>query len=362
MQFDAEIELLAKRLAYLKEKKKQCSSSTTSVISEEISDENPYSRLIALQKLGIVNDYKKIRDFTAVIVGIGGVGSVAADMLTRVGIGKMILIDFDIVTLANMNRLFYQPFQQGQYKVDAAKTTLLSINQDVTIETYKHNICTVEHYPEFLELLQTGSLHQTPVDVVLCCVDNFDGRLTVNRACVDLNIPMCESGVSEDAMSCHVQFIHPGFACYECMPPLVSVDSSVKPLKREGVCAASLPTTMTLVASIMVHSVLKFLLQFGEIHSYISCNAFSDYFQVFDMKPNPDCTIQQCRERNVLHQKTPKPKVKQIEEEEIRAPRENEWGIEVVGNETSSTLQLNEPVQVDSKASLESLIQQFTSL
>lgn len=47
---------------------------------------------------------KKIRDFTILIVGVGGVGSVVAEMLTRCGIGKLILYDYDKVELANMNR------------------------------------------------------------------------------------------------------------------------------------------------------------------------------------------------------------------------------------------------------------------
>lgn len=51
-------------------------------------------------------------------------GSVTAEMLTRCGIGKLILFDYDKVELANMNRLFYQPHQAGLSKVEAAKLTL----------------------------------------------------------------------------------------------------------------------------------------------------------------------------------------------------------------------------------------------
>lgn len=59
------------------------------------------------------------------------------------------------------------------------------------------------------------------VDLVLCCVDNYTARITVNRACLRLGLPWLESGVSEDALSGHVQHMLPGrTACYECMPPL----------------------------------------------------------------------------------------------------------------------------------------------
>jgi ubiquitin-like modifier-activating enzyme 5 len=59
----------------------------------------------------IVKDYQIIRQKTVVIVGIGGIGSVVAEMLTRCGIGKLILFDYDKVELANMNRLFFTPAQ-----------------------------------------------------------------------------------------------------------------------------------------------------------------------------------------------------------------------------------------------------------
>ncbi|KAL3076791.1 hypothetical protein niasHS_011528 [Heterodera schachtii] len=78
----------------------------------------------ALQRMGIVQNYEQIREKTVVVVGVGGVGSVVAEMLTRCGIGKLILFDYDKVKLANMNRLFYQPHQSGQSKVEAARDTL----------------------------------------------------------------------------------------------------------------------------------------------------------------------------------------------------------------------------------------------
>ncbi|CAF3892638.1 unnamed protein product [Rotaria sp. Silwood1] len=63
-------------------------------MSAEVVDTNPYSRLMALQRMGIVQDYERIRDYSVMIVGVGGVGSVAAEMLTRCGIGKVIYISY----------------------------------------------------------------------------------------------------------------------------------------------------------------------------------------------------------------------------------------------------------------------------
>ena len=66
-------------------------------MSAEVVDSNPYSRLMALQRMGIVQDYERIRDKTVAIVGIGGVGSVAAEMLTRCGVGRLMMYDYDTV-------------------------------------------------------------------------------------------------------------------------------------------------------------------------------------------------------------------------------------------------------------------------
>ena len=116
------MEDLIKRIAELEkelllEKSKNESTSIPrpqiSQMSSEVLDSNPYSRLMALKRMGIVEDYEKIRDYTVVIVGVGGVGSVTAEMLARCGIGKLILFDYDKVEMANMNRLFFQPHQSG---------------------------------------------------------------------------------------------------------------------------------------------------------------------------------------------------------------------------------------------------------
>ena len=59
---------------------------------------------MALKRMGIVNNYEDIRNKAVLVVGLGGVGSVAAEMLTRCGVGKLLLFDYDTVEIANMNR------------------------------------------------------------------------------------------------------------------------------------------------------------------------------------------------------------------------------------------------------------------
>lgn len=109
---------------------------------------------MALKRMGIVKDYERIREFTVAVVGVGGVGSVTAEMLTRCGIGRLILFDYDTVELANMNRLFFQPHQAGRTKVQAAAETLRNINPDVDILTFNYNITTVENFEHFTKIIR----------------------------------------------------------------------------------------------------------------------------------------------------------------------------------------------------------------
>ncbi|KAF5730951.1 NAD(P)-binding Rossmann-fold superfamily protein [Tripterygium wilfordii] len=272
-------------------------------MSAEVVDSNPYSRLMALQRMGIVQNYERIREFSVAIVGIGGVGSVAAEMLTRCGIGRLLLYDYDKVELANMNRLFFRPDQVGMTKTDAAVQTLSEINPDVVLESYTMNITTVQDFETFMSSLKNKSFRPSKpgsgVDLVLSCVDNYEARMAVNQACNELNQTWMESGVSEDAVSGHIQLLIPGeTACFACAPPLV-VASGVdeRTLKREGVCAASLPTTMGVVAGLLVQNTLKFLLKFGDVSPYLGYNSLKDYFPTMEMRPNPQCSNAACLER-----------------------------------------------------------------
>ena len=293
--------------------------------------------------MGVVPNYADIRFKTVIVVGVGGVGSVAAEMLVRCGVGKLIIFDYDKVELANMNRLFYTPDQCGMSKVAAARKSLSFINPDVEFEDYNYNITTVDNFEHFMSRISTGSLKGGPVDLVLSCVDNFQARMSVNQACNELGQTWIESGVSEDAVSGHIQLIKPGeLACFECAPPLIvasGVDEST--LKREGVCAASLPTTMGIVAGFLVQNALKFMLGFGETATYLGYIALREHFPQMALRPNPECTSYWCRKQQAAYQKRkaeldaaealkPKPPPK---EEEAVVHESNEWGIEMCGSD-----------------------------
>lgn len=322
-------------------------------MSSEVVADNPYSRLMALKRMGIVDNYESIRGKTVAIVGVGGVGSVAAEMLTRCGIGKLILFDYDKVELANMNRLFFRPEQSGLSKVDAAVETLRNINPDVSYESYNYDVTSVENFDHFMDRLTHGGTNEgIPVDLVLSCVDNFAARNAINAACNELDQAWFESGVSEDAVSGHVQLIVPGrLACFSCAPPLV-VASGIdeRTLKRDGVCAASLPTTMGIVAGLLVQACLKWLLGFGNVSDYLGYSAIKDFFPTMTLRPNPNCSDSWCirRQRDASKRDAETAAVaKQQEadkdEDELSDPHpDNEWGISVIDDPADAETAINQ--------------------
>ena len=155
-------------------------------------------------------DFSKLRNKSALVVGVGGLGATVAEILTRVGIGRLVLIDYDKLEIANMNRLIYKPSQVGMYKVEALKEYLFEISQDVDIVAYPNDITTGEGYKTFIEETEKS-------DVVFGCVDTFGVRLFMNAKCVKKGKTFIDGGASLDGIRGSVQVVIPGkTACYRC--------------------------------------------------------------------------------------------------------------------------------------------------
>ena len=112
--------------------------------------------------------------------------------------------------------------------------------------------------------------------------------------------------------------------------------------RREGVCAASLPTTMGIVAGFLVQNALKYLLEFGEVSEYCGYIALKDHFPRMTLRPNPDCVSSWCRKQQAAFQKREAerkaaealcPAAAAAPEAEQPLHASNEWGIEVESDE-----------------------------
>jgi ubiquitin-like modifier-activating enzyme 5 len=321
--------------------------------------------------MGVLDNYEKIRDYSVIIVGVGGVGSVTAEMLVRCGVGKLILFDYDKIENANMNRLFYTPDQIGMEKVVAAKQTLEKINPDVKIEAYSMNITTSENFDKFCECIEKGGLNNDRISIILSCVDNYGARMTINKACNKLNQIWMESGVSENAMSGHIQFIIPGeTACFSCAPPLVvAEEGNEKKIKREGVCTASLPTTMGIIAGFLAQNFLKWALDFGNVSYLLNYNALLNYFSDEVLIPNPQCNDENCikcqkifEESKISRKNKVKKKEENLKDDKKEKESNNDWGIKIVEECEESTQVKTVTETKENDMSLEELKKQFSML
>lgn len=129
---------------------------------------------------------KALSDATVVIVGLGGIGSVVAPMLAKMGVGNLILVDKATVKTNNLSRQMYTENDIGAHKVLIAKEKLLKINP----------FCEVEEFPyEFSWLIKTCRIIMTKADLILDCTDNADVRWEIEDFCKEYNIPWIYASV-----------------------------------------------------------------------------------------------------------------------------------------------------------------------
>lgn len=176
-----------------------------------------------------------------------------------------------------------------------------------------------------------------------------------------------ESGVSENAMSGHIQFIIPGeTACFSCAPPLVvAEEGNEKNIKREGVCTASLPTTMGIIAGFLAQNFLKWSLSFGEVSYLLSYNALLNYFSNDILMPNPQCSDDnciKCQKEFADNKISRKPIKKEAEKPKEVKKEENDWGIKIVSESEGEAKVVEVKDCKEDKMSLDDLKKQFSML
>jgi sulfur-carrier protein adenylyltransferase/sulfurtransferase len=166
-----------------------------------------YSRQLKIPEFG-EEGQERLKKSHAVIVGVGGLGCTSATYLAVAGIGRMTLVDFDVVELSNLNRqIFYGEDDIGEEKVLVAQRRLSELNSAVELVPIRAKI-TEENVLRMINEAQ----------VVVDGLDNFGTRLLVNSACIKRNIPYIYGGVSRFRGS--MTTILPGeTACLACFYP-----------------------------------------------------------------------------------------------------------------------------------------------
>jgi ubiquitin-like modifier-activating enzyme 5 len=247
-----------------------------------------YSRLMQFP----FADFSKLAEKRVLIIGVGGLGAVSAEILTRCGVGTIVLMDYDTLEEANLNRLIYETSHVGKKKVDALESHLKKANPDVTVVAHPFDITDGKGFDLFVE--EVGRC-----DVMLGCVDTFQVRLFMNSQCVKARKPLIDGGASIDGVNGSVHVVIPGETpCFRCNRPVMDdkAQAEVRKVDRTdeatGVCHfTSLPTTMGIISSLQCQEVLKFLLGFGHMASYLMYHGLEGVLERYDWERDPDCPI-----------------------------------------------------------------------
>jgi molybdopterin/thiamine biosynthesis adenylyltransferase len=165
-----------------------------------------------------------LREASVLVVGAGALASPVASYLAGAGVGRLGLVDSDVVEISNLPRqyLHFTP-DAGEPKVESAASKLRFLNPDVLVETYQ----------VWLDDGNAAALVEGN-DLVVDCSDSFDTRYNVNAACCDAGVPLVEGGVV--GWSGLVMAIRPGeSACYRCAFPDPPAPGSVPTCAEAGV-------------------------------------------------------------------------------------------------------------------------------
>ena len=191
-------------------------------------------------------EQNKLSNSTVAVIGLGGLGGHISEQLSRLGIGRLILIDADKVDESNLNRqLFATEKNVGQLKAEAAKERLSNVNSSIDYKCYS------EYFDETnAEKILCG------VDIVIDAVDNIETRFVLQKVCKKLNVPMVHGSIG--GWYGQVSFIAPGDDTLD----LIYTDKQGKGVEKK---LGNPSFTPALVASLEVSEALKYLLKKGEL-------------------------------------------------------------------------------------------------
>jgi adenylyltransferase/sulfurtransferase len=234
-----------------------------------------YARHLALPEVGETGQLR-LRDASVALVGAGGLGSPLALYLAAAGVGRIGLVEFDMVDLSNLQRqILYGSDQIGHKKIEAARHRLEALNPAIRIETHP-----VRLDPQnALDVLRG-------YDVVADGADNFATRYLVNDACLCLGKPDVQGSVLRFEGHLSV-FCAPNGPCYRCLFPEPPPPELTPSCAEAGVLGV-LPAV---IGSLQATEVLKLLLGLGSplIGRFLIYDALRVAFREVAVERDPEC-------------------------------------------------------------------------
>ncbi|GAK25763.1 molybdopterin-synthase adenylyltransferase MoeB [Serratia liquefaciens] len=235
-----------------------------------------YNRQIILRGFDF-DGQEKLKAARVLIVGLGGLGCAAAPYLVAAGVGHLTLVDFDTVSLSNLQRqILHRDARIGMAKVESARIELSAINPHTQIETVDGQ----------LEDDQMAA-QIAACDLVLDCTDNVATRNLLNRLCHAQRKPLVSGAAIRMEGQLSVFTYQPGEPCYRCLSRLFG-DNALTCVEA-GVMAPLVGTIGTLQAM----EAIKLLTQYGQplTGKLLMFDAMTMQFREMKLPKDPQCEV-----------------------------------------------------------------------
>jgi adenylyltransferase/sulfurtransferase len=236
-----------------------------------------YSRHIVLPEVGGIGQ-KRINRAAVLVVGAGGLGSPVALYLAAAGVGKIGIVDNDVVDTSNLQRqILHTTAAVGRKKVESARDTLLALNPNLEIVPIDLRLSA----GNIIDLLKD-------YDVVAEGSDNFPTKFLVNDACVMTDTPLSMAGIFRFSGQILTVVPHQG-PCYRCLIPQPPPAGAIPSCQEAGVLGAM----AGVVGVVQATEVLKLILGKGQVLNgrFLLFEALQMRFEPIEVKRNPDCPV-----------------------------------------------------------------------
>ncbi len=248
-------------------------------MSEELTHDEikRYSRHLIMPEVGM-SGQKKLKKASVLSVGAGGLGSPLAFYLTAAGVGRIGIVDFDVVDFSNLQRqILHTTHDVGRPKLDSAAEKLNALNPNVNVELHETRL-TSENALQLFE----------KYDIIVDGTDNFPTRYLVNDACVLTGKPNVYGSIFRFEGQASIFATSDG-PCYRCLYPEPPPPGLV-PSCAEGGVLGILPG---LVGLVQATEVIKLILEKGTslVGRLLLFDALGMKFRELKLRKDPECPV-----------------------------------------------------------------------
>ncbi|MCL4851495.1 MAG: molybdopterin-synthase adenylyltransferase MoeB [Bryobacteraceae bacterium] len=245
-----------------------------------------YSRHLIMPEVGM-DGQLKLKQAKVLLIGAGGLGAPLGMYLAAAGVGRIGMVDFDVVDFTNLQRqVIHGTSDVGKKKLDSAAETMADINPHIRIDKYETALSSENALELFKEY-----------DMVIDGTDNFPTRYLVNDACVLTGKPNVYGSIFRFEGQATV-FGYPGGPCYRCLYPEPPPPGLV-PSCAEGGVLGILPGTIGLIQAT---EAVKLILGVGEllVGRLLLYDALAMRFRELKLRRDPACPV--CGDNPSIHE------------------------------------------------------------